>query len=96
LAVAARHARHPVDRIGIDPAGRRIQRNPTEYLQAGNVLAREPGAVRGGRHVIFQNQRLQSAISIEDRDLFIVQGSAENVGRRMDMRVHETGDRAHG
>jgi hypothetical protein len=45
-AVAALHARHPVDRIGIDSAGRRIQRNPTEYFQAGDVLAREPSAIR--------------------------------------------------
>ena len=51
------------------------------------MLAREPGAVRGGRHVIFEHKRFQHAISIEDRDLFIVQSAPENVGRCMDMRV---------
>ena len=95
-AVAALHARHPIDRIGIDSAGRGIQRNPTEYFEAGDVLAREPSAVRGCRDVIFQNQRLQSAISVDDRDLLIVQSAAENVGRRVDVRIHEAGDRAYG
>ena len=56
-AIATLHARHPVDRVRIDPAGRGIQGNPTKHLQAGDVLAREPGAVRGGRHVIFQHKR---------------------------------------
>jgi hypothetical protein len=94
-AIAALHARHPVDRIGIDPAGRGIQRNPTKHLQAGDMLAREPGAVRGGRHVIFEHKRFQPAISIEDRDLFIVQSAPENVGRCMDMRVHKAGNRVY-
>jgi hypothetical protein len=81
---------------GLIPPARRIQRNPTEYFQAGDVLAREPSAIRRCRDVIFQNQRLQSAISVDDRDLFIVESAAENVGRCVDVRVHEAGDRAYG
>ena len=35
------------------------------------------------------------AILIEGRDLLIVQRPPEDVGRRVNMRIHETGDRAH-
>ena len=76
----------------------RFQTNETVMILAslGDVLARKPGAVRGCRDVIFQNQRLQSAISVDDRDLLIVQSAAENVGRRVDVCIHEAGDRAYG
>ena len=35
------------------------------------------------------------AILIEGRDLLIVQRPPEDVGRRVNMRIHETGDRAN-
>ena len=35
------------------------------------------------------------AILIEGRDLLIVQRPPEDVGRRVNMRIHETGDRAY-
>src|SRR6516164_5992309 len=58
------------------------------------MLAREPSPV-GSRHdVIFENKRLEPAIFIEGRDLLIVQRPAEDVGRRVNMRIHETRDRA--
>src|SRR6516225_2141028 len=94
-AVAALHAPHPVDGIGIDSAGRRIEDDSAEDLQAGDVLAREPGPVRRRQDVILENERLKPAILIEDRNLLIVQRPPENVGRCVDMRIHEAGDRAH-
>src|SRR5215471_7053664 len=45
-AVAALHAPHPVDGIGIDSAGRRIEDDPAKHLQASDVLASEPGERR--------------------------------------------------
>src|SRR5215472_15798804 len=68
-AVAALHAPHPVDGIGIDPAGRRIEDDPAEHLQASDVLAREPGAVGRGQDVILEDEGLESTILVEDRDL---------------------------
>jgi hypothetical protein len=60
--VTALHAPHPVDGIGIDSADRGIEDDRTEYLQAGDVLARKPGSVGGCHGVILENERLQSAI----------------------------------
>src|SRR5262249_55493811 len=94
-AVAALHAPHPVDGIGIDSAGRRIEDDPAEHLQASDVLAREPGAVGRGQDVILEDEGLESTILVEDRDLLIVERPSENVGRGVDMGIHEAGNRAH-
>src|SRR5215475_9147391 len=94
-AVAALHAPHPVDGIGIDSAGWRIEDDPAEHLQASDVLAREPGAVGCGQDVILEDEGLEPAIFIEDRDLLIVERPPENVGRGVDMGIHEAGNRAH-
>src|SRR5215467_3447564 len=88
-AVTALHAPHPVDGIGIDSTGRRIEDDPAEHLQASDVLAREPGAVGRGQDVVLKDEGLEPAIFIEDRDLLIVERPPENVGRGVDMGIHE-------
>src|SRR5205823_14681531 len=49
-AVAALHPPHPVDRVGVDAAHRRIEHDPAEHFQALDVLAGEPGSIRSGEH----------------------------------------------
>src|SRR5262245_5032134 len=77
----------------IPPAGE--LRTTPEHLQASDVLAREPGAVSRGQDVILEDEGLEPAIFIEDRDLLIVERSPENVGRGVDMGIHEARNRAH-
>jgi len=74
---------------------RRIEDDPAEHLQASDVLAREPGAVGCGQDVVLEDEGLEPAILVEDRDLLIVEGPPENVGRGVDMGIHEAGNRAH-
>jgi hypothetical protein len=45
--------------------------------------------------MILENERIQPAFFIQNRDLLIVQRPPEGVGRRVNMRIHETGNRAH-
>src|ERR1700739_542627 len=72
------HTPHPVNRIRIYSACRRIKDDSAEYFEASNVLAREPSPVSGWQDVIFENERLQPAILIERRDLLIVRRPPEN------------------
>ena len=93
-AKAALHPPHPVNGIGVDAAHRGVENDAAEHLEAGDVLAREPGAVRGGHHMVLEDERLEPALLVEDRHLLVVHGPAEDVGRGVDVRVHEAGDRA--
>jgi hypothetical protein len=45
--------------------------------------------------VILEDEGLEPAIFIEDRDLLIVERPPENVRRGVDMGIHEAGNRAH-
>src|SRR5262245_65554495 len=95
-AVAALHAPHPVDGIGIDPAGRRIEDDPAEYLQASDVLAREPGAVSRGQDVFLEDEGFEPALCIEDCDLRIVERSSESVGRAWHLGTDDARNQARG
>src|SRR5215469_3101643 len=58
------------------------------------MLAQQPGAVRRAQHVVLEDERLQPALLVEDRRLLVVNRPAEDVGSGVDVRVHETEDRA--
>src|SRR5262249_11243820 len=92
-AVAALHTPHPVDGIGIDSAGRRINNDPAEHLQASDVLAREPGAVgrraRGWPRFIFpqspRSARCAGCTPFRACDLSLARGGSS--GRADELRV---------
>src|SRR5215467_12489164 len=94
-AEAALHAPHPVNCIWIYSANRRIKDDSAEHLESGNVLSRKPSPVRSRHDVIFENERLKPAIFIERRDFLIVQRPPKDVGSCVNMRIHQTGNRAH-
>jgi hypothetical protein len=94
-AVAALHPPHPVDRVGVDPADRRVEHDAAERLDARDVLPCEPGAVGGRGDVVLEDDHLDAAVAVDRRRLVVVDRAAEHVGRGMDMRVHEPGDRVH-
>jgi len=58
------------------------------------MLAQQPGAVRSTHYMVLEDERLQATLLVEDRRLLVVHRSAEDVGRGMDMRIHEAEDRA--
>src|SRR5215470_12902257 len=58
------------------------------------MLAQQPGAVRSTHHMVLEDERLQAALLVEGRRLLVVHRSAEDVGRGMDMCIHEAEDRA--
>jgi hypothetical protein len=89
-AKAALHSPHPVHGFGIDPAYGGIEHDAPEHLEAGDVLAREPCAIGGGGDMVLEHQRLEAPLLIDASDLFVVQRAAEDVGRRMDVRVHKS------
>jgi hypothetical protein len=94
-AKAPLHPPHPVNGVGVDAAHCGIEDNAAEHLETGDVLAREPGSVRGAYHMVFEDERFESALLVKQRHLFVVQGPAEDVGSGMHVRVHKVSDRAH-
>jgi hypothetical protein len=46
---------------GIDAADGGIERDPAERLEPRDVLARKPGAVRGGGDVVLEHEPLETA-----------------------------------
>src|SRR4029079_11509066 len=76
--------------FGIDPADGGIEHDASEYLEARDVLAREPRAIGSGGDMVLEYEGLETPLLVDASDLFVVQRAAEDVGRRMDVRVHKS------
>src|SRR5262249_28960734 len=94
-AKAPLHPPHPVHCIGIDTAHRGVEDDASEHFEPSDVLAREPSSVRSAHHMVFEHERLEPTLLVKDRYLFVVDGPTKDVGRGVDVRVHEASDRAH-
>jgi 2OG-Fe(II) oxygenase superfamily len=94
-AKTALHPPHPIDRIGVDAADRGVQDYSAEYLEPLNMLPGKPSAIGGCRDVILEDQCVKSAFLIKTSQLDVIQGTAKDVGRGVDVRIHQPGNRAN-
>ena len=60
-AIPTLHPPHPIDCVRIDAADRGIEHDPAEHFKTLDVLADEPSAVGGGRHVVLEHEPLNPA-----------------------------------
>src|SRR3974390_2833890 len=87
--VSPLHSPHPLHGVRVDSSHGRIQRDSAEHFDAGQMFAYKPGPVRGGNHMILENHAAHAMVSIQLRALLIVQGTAEDIGAAMEMRVNQ-------
>ena len=92
--VAALHSPHPLHRVRIDSADRGIQDDSAEHLDACQVLAHEPGAIRRGNNVILEDHRLHALVTVKLRTLLVVERPPKNVGAAVEMGVDQSFDGA--
>jgi hypothetical protein len=94
-AVAALHAPHPLDRLGIEPAHRAVEGDAAEDLDARDVLAHEPRAVRSVGDVVLEHDRFHLPRGGQRGQLVVVDRAAEDVGGGVGVEVDQALDRAH-
>jgi len=81
-AVAALHPPHPLHGLRVEPAHCPIQRDTAEDLHSADVLAGEPRAVGGNRHVALEDHSLHLAGGGEGGELLVVHRTPEDIGCR--------------
>src|SRR5437773_1393382 len=91
--VATLHPPHPLDGLGIETTRGAVQRDSAEGLDAGVVLADEPRAIGGERHVVLEDDGLHLAGQVELGHLVVVDRAAEDVGGAVVVEVDQTLDR---
>jgi hypothetical protein len=52
-------------------------------------------AIGGCRDVILKDKCVKSAFLIKTSQLYVIQGTAKDVGRGVDVRIHQPGNRAN-
>jgi hypothetical protein len=89
------HPPHPTNCIGVDATDRGVQDYSAEYLEPLDMLPGKPSAIGGCRDVILKDKCVKSAFLIKTSQLDVIQGTAKDVGRGVDVRIHQPGNRAN-
>src|SRR5207245_6709649 len=84
------------DGLAMEGSRGAVQRDCAEGVHAGVVLADEPRAIGGERHVVLEDDGLHLAGQVELGHLVVVHSAAESVGGAVVVEVDQTLDRADG
>ena len=75
----------------LSPPTEWFRATPPKNLDAGHLLHREPGPVRGHREVVLEDEPAHAGAFRDARDLEVAHGAGPRVGSRMHVEVDDPG-----